>query len=95
MKKLELAQCVDHLQDENCKLREVLSWLSSKEPQLGVLTASCKRFDDWALGSNKFGESSGERDGNSGNIPVPPQTTPKDKFESKPNQFHKQREKPS
>jgi hypothetical protein len=26
---LELAQCVDHLQDENNKLRDVLSWLSS------------------------------------------------------------------
>jgi hypothetical protein len=29
---LELAQCVDHLQDENSKLCEVLSWLSSQEP---------------------------------------------------------------
>jgi hypothetical protein len=29
MKNLELAQCVNHLQDENNKLREVLSWLSS------------------------------------------------------------------
>ena len=28
VKNLELAQCVDHLQDENNKLREVLSWLS-------------------------------------------------------------------
>jgi DNA repair exonuclease SbcCD ATPase subunit len=34
MKNLELAQCVNHLQDENNKLREVLSWLSSQEPQL-------------------------------------------------------------
>jgi hypothetical protein len=40
MKNLELAQCVDHLQDENCKLCEVLSWLSSEEPQLVVLIAS-------------------------------------------------------
>jgi hypothetical protein len=32
MKNLELAQCVDHLQDENSKLCEVLSWLSSQEP---------------------------------------------------------------
>jgi hypothetical protein len=28
MKNVELAQCLDHLQDGNCKLREVLSWLS-------------------------------------------------------------------
>jgi ElaB/YqjD/DUF883 family membrane-anchored ribosome-binding protein len=85
VKNLELAQCVDHLQDENNKLCEVLSWLSSQEPQLGVMIASYKRFDGWALGSVKFGESSGEREGNFGNIPVPPQTTPKDKFASKPN----------
>jgi hypothetical protein len=44
------------------------------------------------LGSDKFGESNGEREGNSGNIPVPPQTTPKDKFASKPNQLLKSRE---
>jgi hypothetical protein len=57
-----------------------------------VLIASYKRFDGWALGSDKFGGSSGEREANFGNIPVPPQTTPKDKFASKPNQL---REKPS
>jgi hypothetical protein len=92
MKNLELAQCVDHLQDENCKLREVLSWLSSQEPQLGVLIASYKCFDGWALGSYKFSESSGVREGKFGNVPVPPQPTHKDKFASKPNQ---PREKPS
>jgi hypothetical protein len=32
MKNLELAQCVNHLQDENNKLREVLSWFSSQDP---------------------------------------------------------------
>jgi hypothetical protein len=72
VKNLELAQCVDHLQDENSKLREVLSWLSSQKPQLGMLIASYKRFDGWALGSDKFGESSSEREENFGNIPVPP-----------------------
>jgi hypothetical protein len=91
MKNLELAQCVDHLQNENCKC-EVLSWLSSQEPQLGVLIASYKRFDGWALGSDKFGESGDEREGKFGNVPVPPQPIPKDKFASKPNQ---PREKPS
>jgi hypothetical protein len=92
MKNLELAQCVDHLQEENCKLCEVLSWLSSQEPQLGVLIASYKRFDGWALRSDKFGESGGEREGKFGNVPVPPRPTPKDKFASKPNQ---PKEKPS
>jgi hypothetical protein len=86
MKNLELAQCVDHLQDENNKLREVLRCLSSQEPQIAMMIASYKRFDGWALGYVKFGESSGEREGNFGNISVPPQTTPKDKFASKPNQ---------
>jgi hypothetical protein len=95
VKNLELAQCVDHLQDENNKLCEVLSWLSSKEPHLGMMIASYKRFDGWALGSVKFGESSGEREENFGNIPVPPQTTSKDKFASKPNQLLKPREKTS
>jgi hypothetical protein len=42
---LELAHCVDHLQDENNKLCEVLSWLSSQEPELGMMIASYKRFD--------------------------------------------------
>jgi hypothetical protein len=95
MTNLELAQCVDHLQDENSKLREVLSWLSSQEPQLGMMIASYKRFDGWAFGSDKFGESNGEREGNFGNILVPPQTTPKHKFTSKPNHLLKSRETPS
>jgi hypothetical protein len=85
VKNLELAQCVDHLQDENNKLREVLSWLSSQEPQLGMIIASCKHFDGWALGFDKSGESSGEREGIFGNVSAPPQPTPKDKFASKPN----------
>jgi hypothetical protein len=46
---LELAQCVDHLQDENNKLCEVLSWLSSHEPQLGVLIASALMVGPWDL----------------------------------------------
>jgi hypothetical protein len=54
--------------------------------------ASCKRFDGWALGSDKFGECSCEREWKFGNVSVPPQPTPKDKFASKPNQL---REKPS
>jgi hypothetical protein len=86
VKNLDLAKCAGHLQDENDKLREVLSWLSSQEPQLGMIIASCKSFDGWALGSDKFGECSGEREGKFENLSVPSQPTPKDKFASKPNQ---------
>jgi hypothetical protein len=68
MKNLELAQCVNILQDENNKLREVLSWLSGQEPQLGMMIASCKRFDGWALGFDKVDEGSGEREGKFGNV---------------------------
>jgi outer membrane biosynthesis protein TonB len=60
-----------------------------------MMIASCKRFDGWALGSNKFGKSSGEREGKFGNVPVPPQPTPKDKFAPKPNLLLKPRGKPS
>jgi hypothetical protein len=45
MKNLDLAKRVGRLQDENDKLREVLSWLSSQEPQLGMMIASYTRFD--------------------------------------------------
>jgi hypothetical protein len=72
-----------------------MSWLSSQEPQLGMMIASCKRFDGWALGLDKVGESSGERGGKFGNVPVPPQPTPKDKFASKSNQLLKPSEKSS
>jgi hypothetical protein len=95
VKNLDLAKCVGHLQDENDKLREVLSWLCSQEPQLGMMIASCKRVDGWALGFDKSGESSGEREGKFGDVSVPPQSTPKDKFAPKPNQSLNPREKPS
>jgi hypothetical protein len=61
VKNLDLAKCVGRLQDENDKLREVLSWLSSLEPQLGMMITSCKHFDGWALGFDKVGDSSGDR----------------------------------
>jgi hypothetical protein len=85
VKNLDLAKCVGRLQDENDKLREVLSWLSSQEPQLGMMIASCKHFDGCTLGFDKVGESSGKRKGKFGNILVPPQSTPKDKLAFKPN----------
>jgi hypothetical protein len=47
VKNFDLAKCVDRLQDENDKLRQVLSWLSSQEPQLGMMIAGYKRFDGW------------------------------------------------
>jgi hypothetical protein len=58
---LKLAQCVDRLRDENDRLHEVLSWLSSQEPQLGMMIARYKRFDGKTLGFGKDGESIGER----------------------------------
>jgi hypothetical protein len=61
VKNLDLAKCVGRLQDKNDKLREVLIWLSSQEPQLGMMIASCKHFDGWDLAFDKVGESSGER----------------------------------
>jgi hypothetical protein len=95
MKNLELAQCVNHLQDENNKLREVLSWLSSQEPHLGMMIVSCRRFDGWALGFDKVGEGSDKRKGKFGNVSAPPQPTPKEKLAPKPIQLLKPREKPS
>jgi hypothetical protein len=49
---------------------------------------------------DKVGEGSGERERKFGNVSVPPQPTPKDKFASKPNQptekpSEKASEKPS
>jgi hypothetical protein len=63
VKNLDLEKCVGRLQEENDKLHEVLSWLSSQEPQFGMIIASCKHFDGWALGFDKVGESSSEREG--------------------------------
>jgi hypothetical protein len=40
VKNLDLAKCIGRLQDENDKLREVQSWLSSQEPHLGMMIAS-------------------------------------------------------
>jgi hypothetical protein len=91
VKNLDPAKCIDRLQDENDKLCDVMSCLFSQEPQLGMMIASYKRFDGWALGSDKFCGSSGEREGKFRNVPVPPKPTPKDKFASKPNQLLKPR----
>jgi hypothetical protein len=85
VKNLELGQCVDHLQTENDDFRNLLSWVSSQEPQLGMMIEAFKRFDGQALGSDKVGECSGERGGKFGKTPVPPHTTPRNQFAPKPN----------
>jgi hypothetical protein len=95
VKNLELGQCVDRLQAENDDLRNMLSWLSSQEPQLGMMIEAFKRFDGQALGSDKVGECSGEREGKLGKTLFTPHTTHKNQFAPKPNQTHNPREKPS
>jgi hypothetical protein len=77
VKNLELGQCVDRLQIENDDLRNLLSWLSSQEPLLGMMIEAFKHFDGHALRSDKVGECNGEREGKFGKTPVPLHTTPK------------------
>jgi hypothetical protein len=55
-----------------------------------MMIVAFKRFDGQALGSNKFGECSGEREGKIGKTLVPPHTTPKKQFAPNPNQKYKQ-----
>jgi hypothetical protein len=52
MKNLDVAKCVDRLQDENDKLHK--SWLSCQESQLVMMIADYKRFDGWTLGFDKL-----------------------------------------
>jgi hypothetical protein len=51
------------------------------------MIASFKRFDGQALEVDKVGECSGERVEKVGEIPIQPQSTPKNKFAPKPNQL--------
>jgi hypothetical protein len=60
-----------------------------------MMIEAFKRFDGQALGPDKVGECSVEREGKFGKTLVPPHTTPKNQFAPKPNQTHKLREKPS
>jgi hypothetical protein len=85
VKNLELAHYVDRLQDENDVLRKCLSWLLDQEPQLAIMIAAFKCYDGWALGGDKIRESSDELEEKVGEIPIPPQTTRKNKFEPKPD----------
>jgi hypothetical protein len=80
VKNMELAHCVDHLQDENDVLRKLMGWLSGHEPQLRIMIETDKRQDGEALGEKKVGEGCGECD-----IPEPPKTYHKNAFVPKPN----------
>jgi hypothetical protein len=79
LKNLELAHCVDRLQDENEELRKLMGWLSGHEPLLRIMIETFKRRDGEGLGANKVGEVSGEI------IPEPPKTHHKNDFPPKPN----------
>jgi hypothetical protein len=84
MKNMELAQYVDHLQDENDELRKLMGWLSGHEPQLRIMIETYKHQDGEALGANKVGEGSGENEGKIGDIPEPPKTHHKNAIVPKP-----------
>jgi hypothetical protein len=60
LKNLELAHCVDCLQDENDELRKLMGWLSGHEPQSRIMIKTYKRQDGEGLGANKVGDGSGE-----------------------------------
>jgi hypothetical protein len=62
VKNLELAHYVDPLQYENDDLKKLMGWLLGHKPQLNMMIAEFKYFDGQALGSEKVGECSGERD---------------------------------
>jgi hypothetical protein len=79
LKNLELAHCVDRLQDENDELRKLMGWLSGHEPLLRIMIETYKRQDGEELGANKVGKGSGE------NIPEPPKTHHKNDFPPKHN----------
>jgi hypothetical protein len=80
VKNMELAHYVDHLQDENDELRQLMGWLSGHEPELRMMIEAFKRQDGEALGAKKVGEGSGES-----NVPEPPKTHHKNAFVPKPN----------
>jgi hypothetical protein len=82
---LELAHYVDRLQDENDELRKMMSWLSGHEPQLRMMIEAYMCYDGQALGSDKIGEGSGEKEEKISDTPAPPKTFHKNAFAPKPN----------
>jgi hypothetical protein len=69
---LELADYVDRLQDDNGELRKMMGWLLDHEPELRMMIEAYKCYDGQALGSDKIGEGSGEKEEKIGDIPAPP-----------------------
>jgi hypothetical protein len=62
-----------------------MGWLLGHEPQLRMMIEAYKCYDCQALGADKLGECSSERDEKIGDVPILPQTTNKNTFRSKPN----------
>jgi hypothetical protein len=85
LKNIELAHYVNLLQDENDELRKIMGWLSGHEPQRRMMFEAYKCYDGQALGSEKVGESSGEKEEKIGDISAPPQTFHKNTFAPKQN----------
>jgi hypothetical protein len=56
VKNMELAHCVDRLQDENDELKKLMGWLSGHEPQLRIMIETYKPQDGEALRAKKVGE---------------------------------------
>ena len=93
----EMKNAISVLEDENRYVRTILSWISAREPQLGMMIAAFKHADGVALGSSlnlrnfkwaydpTFSETSGERE-KIGDIFAPAQKAPKNpEWKPKPN----------
>ena len=92
LKNIELTSHLDVIYEENDYMHKLFGWLSSREPQLGMMIAEWKRADGRGLGFEKVGECSGESVTEKsevekiGDILAPPLVTPKNNsFEPKPN----------
>jgi hypothetical protein len=83
---LQLAHYVDRLQDENDDQRKMIGWLSGHEPQLRMMIKAYKRYDGQALGSDKIGGGSGEKEEKISDILALPKTFHKNTFV--PSQTH-------
>ena len=60
LKNIELTSHLDVIYEENDYMHKLFGWLSSREPQLGMMVAKWKRADGRGLGFEKVGECSGE-----------------------------------
>jgi hypothetical protein len=82
---MELAHCVELLQDENDELRKMMGWLSNHESQLRMMIETYKCYDGEALGAAKVGEGNGENEGKIEDILEPPKTHHKTAYTPKQN----------